>query len=113
MMGFLSYLDQVKFMFAERIYVPCGLRTEKLFYSEVKQKCPQIKELIHDKWLKIDGNIEYVLEGQSRHACCHMYKHDTPNILGINAYVKYQLDYQMKVQLVLEGKFVQLFMNQR
>jgi hypothetical protein len=34
--GFLSYLDQVKFRFAERIYVPCGLRTEKFFYSEVK-----------------------------------------------------------------------------
>jgi hypothetical protein len=45
--GFLSYLDQVKFRFAKRIYVSCGLRTKKLFYSEVKQKCPQMNELIH------------------------------------------------------------------
>jgi hypothetical protein len=72
-----------------------------------------MNELIHDKWLKIDGNIEYVLEGHSRHACCCMYKHDTPNIPGVNAYIKYQWDKQMKVQLVLEGQFVQLFMNQR
>ena len=67
---FLSYLDeQVKFRFAERIYVPCGLKTDKLFYSEVRLKCPQMTALIHDKWIKTDGNMEYVLEGVSRHAC--------------------------------------------
>jgi hypothetical protein len=73
---FLSYLDQVKFRFAERIYVPCGLKTDKLYYSEVKLKCPQMIALIHDKWIKTDGNMEYVLEGLSRHACYRMYKHD-------------------------------------
>jgi hypothetical protein len=34
-----------------------------------------------------------------------MYKHDTPNILGVNAYIKYQWDKTMKVQLVSEGQF--------
>ena len=46
------------------------------------------------------GNMEYVLEGQSRHACYRMYKHDTPNIPGVNAYIKYEWDKTMKVQLV-------------
>ena len=108
--GFLSYLDeQVKFRFAERIYVPCGLKTDKLFYSDVRLRCPQMTALIHDKWIKTDGNMEYVLEGVSRHACYRMYKHDTPNIPGVNAYIKYQWDKTMKVQLVSEGHFVQLF----
>jgi hypothetical protein len=112
--GFLGYLDeQVKFRFAERIYVPCGLKTDKLFYSEVRLKCPQMTALIHDKWIKTDGNMEYVLEGVSRHACYRMYKHDTPNIPGVNAYIKYQWDKTMKVQLVSEGQFVQLFTNRR
>ena len=111
---FLSYLDeQVKFRFAERIYVPCGLKTDKLFYNEVRLKCPQMTALIHDKWIKTDGNMEYVLEGVSRHACYRMYKHDTPNIPGVNAYIKYQWDKTMKVQLVSEGQFVQLFTNCR
>ena len=111
--GFLSYLDQVKFRFAERIYVPCGLKTDKLYYSEVKLKCPQMTALIHDKWIKTDGNMEYVMEGQSRHACYRMYKHDTLNIPGVNAYIKYEWDKTMKVQLVSEGQFVQLFTNRR
>ena len=112
--GFLSYLDeQVKFRFAERIYVPCGLKTDKLFYSDVRLRCPQMTALIHDKWIKTDGNMEYVLEGVSRHACYRMYKHDTPNIPGVNAYIKYQWDKTMKVQLVSEGQFVQLFTNRR
>jgi hypothetical protein len=112
--GFLRYLEQqVKFRFADRIYVPCGLKTEKLFYSEVRLRCEQMTELIHDKWIKTTGNMEYVLEGQSRHACYRMYKHDTPNIPGVNAYIKYEWDKTMKVQLVSEGQFVQLFTNRR
>ena len=112
--GFLSYLEeQVKFRSAEQIYVPCGLKTDKLLYSDVRLRCPQMTALIHDKWIKIDGNTEYVLEGQSRHACYRMYKHDTPNIPGVNAYIKYQWDKTMKVQLVSEGQFVTIFTSQR
>ena len=65
------------------------------------------------KWIKIDRNMEYVLEGVSRHACYRMYKHDKPNEPGVNAYIKYQWDKTMKVQLVSEGQFVALFTNQR
>lgn len=105
--GFLSYLDKDKFWFADRVYVPCGLKTEKLLYSEVRLKCPQMNALIHNKWTKTDGNIEYVLEGQSHHACYCMYKHDMPNTPGVNAYVKDQWDKQ--IQLVSEGQFVSFF----
>ncbi len=42
-----------------------------------------------------------------------MYKRDTPNIPGVNAYIQYQWDKTMKVQLVSEGQFVQLFTNCR
>ena len=111
-MGFLDYLHQDKFRFAERIYVPCGKKTDKLFYSDVKLICPHMKELIHDKWIKVNGTIEYVLEGQSRHRCCRMYKHDYPSIPGVNAYIQYHWDKQLKVTLVSEGKFVQLYSNQ-
>ena len=69
--------------------------------------------LIHDKWIKTSGSTEYVLEGLSRHACYRMYKHDTPNIPGVNAYIKYEWDKTLKVQLVSEGQFVQLFTNRR
>ncbi len=37
--GFLSYLDQEKIRLAETIYVPCA-KAEKLFYCDVKAKCP-------------------------------------------------------------------------
>ena len=41
--GFLSYLEeQVKFRSAEQIYVPCGLKTDKLLYSDLRQRCPQM-----------------------------------------------------------------------
>jgi hypothetical protein len=111
--GFLNYLHQDKFRFAEKIYVPCGKKTDKLFYSEVKLICPHMNELIHDKWIKVNGNIEYVLEGQSRHKCCRMYKHDKPTIPGVSAYIKYDWDKQLnKVKLVSEGLFVNLCTNQ-
>ena len=46
--GILSYLDQEKFRLAETIYVPCT-KARKLFYCEVKAKCPRMRLLIHQK----------------------------------------------------------------
>jgi hypothetical protein len=57
--GFLSYLDQEKFRLAETIYVPCA-KAEKLFYCDVKAKCPRMRELIHRQWLMMNGNTEVV-----------------------------------------------------
>jgi hypothetical protein len=64
--GFLSYLDHEKFRLAETIYVPCA-KSDKLLYCEVKEKCPRMRDLIHDKWLMMTGITEFVEEGQSRH----------------------------------------------
>jgi hypothetical protein len=80
--GFLSYLDQEKLRLAETIYVPCA-KAEKLFYCEVKAKCPRMRLLIHRQWLMMNGNTEFVAEGQSNHPCYCMYKHD--HIDGANA----------------------------
>jgi hypothetical protein len=43
---FLSYLDQEKLRLAETIYAPC-VKAEKLFYCDVKAKCPRMSELMH------------------------------------------------------------------
>ncbi len=44
--GLLSYLDQEKFQLAKTIYIPCG-KADKLFYCDVKAKCPRMRLLIH------------------------------------------------------------------
>ncbi len=98
---FLSYLDQEKFRLAEIIYVPCA-KAEKLFY-DVKAKCPQMRELIHGQWLMMNGNTEFVEEGQSHHPCYRMYKHDHSNIDGVNAWILWFWD--RKYELVLETQF--------
>jgi hypothetical protein len=101
--GFLSYLDQEKFRSAERIYVPCG-KADKLFYCDVKAKCPRMRLLIHRQWLMMNGNSEFVVEGQSNHPCYRMYKHDHPYIDGVNAWIRWLWD--RKYKLVLERQFV-------
>ena len=102
--GFLSYLDQEKFRLAETIYVPCK-KSDKLLYCEVKVKCPRMRELIHSKWLMMTGITEFVEEGQSRHTCYRMYKHDHPNIDRVNVWVRWFWD--RKYKLVMDSQFVQ------
>jgi hypothetical protein len=68
---FLSYLDQEKFWLAETVYVPCG-KADKLFYCDVKAKCPRMRLLIHRQWLMMNGNTDFVVEGQSNHPCYRM-----------------------------------------
>jgi hypothetical protein len=74
--GFLSYLAQDdRFWSVTTIYVPCG-KADKLYYSDVKALCPAMTKLIHRTWLMMNGNLEYVLQGQGRHPCYWVYKHD-------------------------------------
>ena len=84
--GFLSYLDQEKFRLAETIYVPCG-KADKLFYCDVKAKCPRMRLLIHRQWLMMNGNTEFEVEGRINHLCYYMYKHDHPYVDGVNAWI--------------------------
>jgi hypothetical protein len=79
-------------------------KAEKLFYCDVKAKRP-MRELIHGQWLMMNGNTEFVEEGQSQHPCYHMYKHDHSNIDRYNAWIQWFWD--RKYKLVLETQFVQ------
>jgi hypothetical protein len=73
---FLSYLKEEEwFRSTETIHAPCG-RANKLLYRDVKVICPAIKMLIHMTWLVVNGNVEYVVEGNSSHPCYRMYRHD-------------------------------------
>jgi hypothetical protein len=80
--GFLCYLEQDdRFWSATTVYVPCG-KADKLYYTDVKAICPVMTTLIHRTWLIMNGNLEYVLEGQGRHPCYQVYKHDKEYIQG-------------------------------
>jgi hypothetical protein len=74
-------------------------------YCTVRQRQKILRELIHGKWLMMTGITEFVEEGQSRHPCYRMYKHDHPNIDGVNAWVRWFWD--RKYKLVTELQFVQ------
>jgi hypothetical protein len=78
-------------LLAETIYVPCG-KADKLFYCDVKAKCPRMRLLIHRQWLMMNGNTEFVVEGHSNHPCYRMYKHDRPYIDGVNAWIRWWWD---------------------
>ena len=54
----------------------------------------------------MNGNLEYVLEGQGRHQCCRVYKHDKEYIQGETAWIKYSWD--GKYKKVQEEHLVQL-----
>jgi hypothetical protein len=90
--GFLSYLEQDdRFWSATTVYVPCG-KADRLYYRDVKAICPAMTTLIHRTWLMMNGNLEYVLEGQGRHPCYRVYKHDKEYIQGETAWIKYSWD---------------------
>jgi hypothetical protein len=104
--GFLSYLEQDdRFRSATTVYVPCG-KADRLYYRDVKAKCPAMTTLIQRTWLMMNGNLEYVLEGQGRHQCCWVYNYDKEYIQGETAWIKYSWD--GKYEKVQEEHFVQL-----
>jgi hypothetical protein len=100
--GFLSYLDQEKCRLAKTIYALCG-KADKLFYCDVKAKCPRVRLLIHRQWLMMNGNTKFVVEGQSNHPCYRMYRHDCPYIDGVNVWIQWLWD--RKYKLVFERQF--------
>ena len=105
--GFLSYLARDdRFWSATTIYVPCG-KADKLYYSDVKALCPAMTKLIHRTWLMMNGNLEYVLQGQGRHPCYRVYKHDKEYIQGETAWIKYS-SWDGKYEKVQEEQLVQL-----
>jgi hypothetical protein len=105
--GLLSYLARDdKFWSVTTIYVPCG-NADKLYYSDVKTLFPALTKLIHRTWLMMNGNLEYVLQGQGRHPCYRVYKHDKKYIQGETTWDKYS-SWDGKYEKVQEEQLVQL-----
>jgi hypothetical protein len=100
--AFLQYLQHERFNFQEKIYVPCG-KARDLYVDEVRMRCPYMKELIHDKWLRVNRKIEFVQQGIVPQQCYRVYKHDVPNEHG-KAWIKW--DWDRKVEEVFEIQFV-------
>ena len=99
--------DDRRFRSATTIYVPCGKgKAERLLYRDVKARCPAMTKLIHRSWLMVNGDVEYVREGQGRHQCYCVYKHDKEYIKGETAWIKYSWD--GKYKKVQEQQLVQL-----
>jgi hypothetical protein len=87
--GFLCFLaEDDRFRSATTINVPCG-RAEKLYYGDVRAVCPTMTKLILRTWLMVNGNVEYVREGQGRHQYYRVYKHEKEYIKGETAWIKY------------------------
>jgi hypothetical protein len=104
--GFLSYLaEDDRFRSATTIYVPCG-KAERLLYRDVKARCRAMTKLIHRSWLMVNGDVEYGREGQGRHQCYCVYKHDKEYIEGETTWIKYAWD--GKYEKVHEQQLVQL-----
>ena len=55
----------------------------------------------------MNGNLEYVLQGQGRHPCYRVYKHDKEYIQGETAWIKYS-SWDGKYEKVQEEQLVQL-----
>ena len=100
--AFLQYLQHERFNFQQKIYVPCG-KARDLYVDDVRMRCPYMTELIHDKWLRVNRNIEFVQQGIVPHKCYRMYKHDMPNEPG-KAWIKW--DWDRKIKEVFETEFV-------
>ena len=100
--AFLQYLQHERFNFQQKIYVSCG-KARDLYVDEVRMRCPYMKELIHDKWLRVNRKIEFVQQGIVPQQCYRVYKHDVPNEHG-KAWIKW--DWDRKVEEVFEIQFV-------
>ena len=58
--------------------------------NDVRRSCPQMKTLVHSKWLSVDRGYEFVQQGASNLQCRRML-HDKPNQHGMT-WVKWEWD---------------------
>ncbi len=73
--------------------------------NDIKQACPSVQTIVHNKLLMINGSMEEIQEGEGWHPCYRVYRHDMPFTEGTNVWV--QFDWDKKCKLVLESLFVQ------
>ena len=101
--AFLHFLQLEHFRNVQCIFIPCR-KTKGLFVNDIKQACPSVQTIVHSKWLMINGSMEEIQEGEGRHPCYRVYRHDMPFTEGTNVWV--QFDWDKKCKLVLESLFV-------
>jgi hypothetical protein len=100
---FLCFLQLEHFRNVQSIFIPCG-KTKGLFVNGIKQACPSVQTIVHSKWLKINGPMEEIQEGEGWHPFYRVYRHDMPFTEGTNVWV--QFDWDKKCKLVSESLFV-------
>ncbi len=101
--AFLGWLQLEHFRNVGEIYIPCG-ETKGLFMNDIKQACPSVQIIFHSKWLMMNGSMEEIQEGEGRHPCYRVYRHDMPFTEGTNVWVQFKWD--KKFKLVSESLFV-------
>jgi hypothetical protein len=102
--AFLQFLQSEHFKNVQYIFIRCG-KTKGLFVNEIKQACPSVQNIVHSKWLMINGLMEEIQEGEGWHPCYRVYRHDIPFTEGTNVWVKFNWD--KKFKLASELLFVQ------
>ena len=101
--AFLRLLQSEHFRNVQAIFIPCG-KTKGLFVNDIKQACPSVQRIFHSKWLMMNGSMEEIQEGEGRHPCYRVYRHDMPFTEGTNVWVQFEWD--KKFKLVSESLFV-------
>jgi hypothetical protein len=89
--AFLRFLQSEHFRNVQCIFIHCG-KTKRLFVNEIKQAYPSVQTIVHSKWLMINGLMEEIQEGEGRHPCYRVYRHDKPFTEGTNVWVKFDWD---------------------
>jgi hypothetical protein len=75
--AFLRYIQSEHFRNVQCIFILCG-KTKWLLVNDIKQVCPSVQTIVHNKWLMVDGRMEEIQEGAGCHQCYRVYWHDMP-----------------------------------
>jgi hypothetical protein len=86
--AFLHLLRSEHFRNVQAIFIPCG-KTKGLFVNDIKRACPSVQRI---KWLMMNGSMEEIQEGEGRHPCYRVYRHDMPFTEGTNVWVQFEWD---------------------
>jgi hypothetical protein len=79
-----------------QFFISCG-KTKGLFVNDIKQVCPSVQTIFHSKWLMMNGSMEEIQEGEGRHPCYRVYRHDMFFTEGTNVWVQFEWDKKFKL----------------
>jgi hypothetical protein len=94
--AFLCYLQLEHFRNEQCIFIPCG-KTKRLFVNDIKQACPSVQTIVHNKWLMVNGTMVEIQEGEGWHQCYRVYWHDMPFTEVTNVWVQFTWDKKCKL----------------